>query len=120
MAKQAVQLGFLPRLRIVHTSELEGQIYVPIINWVLCAGVVALVLVFRSSNQLADIYGVAVTGTFILDTILFLAVARSLWETPKWRLALLGARLLHRRGRRSSPPTCPRSTTAPGCRCSSG
>jgi KUP system potassium uptake protein len=73
VAKQAVQLGFLPRLRIRHTSEHEGQI------------------VFRSSSRLADIYGVAVTGTFILDTTLFLAVARSLWKTPKWRLALLGS-----------------------------
>jgi KUP system potassium uptake protein len=91
VAKQAVQLGFLPRLKIVHTSELEGQIYVPLINWGLCAGVVTLVLVFRSSNHLADIYGVAVTGTFILDTTLFLAVARSLWGTAKWKLAILGA-----------------------------
>ncbi|MGH2908773.1 MAG: potassium transporter Kup, partial [Solirubrobacteraceae bacterium] len=91
VAKQAVQLGFLPRLRIVHTSEHEGQIYVPIINWTLCIGVAALVLVFRSSSRLADIYGVAVTGTFILDTTLFLAVARSLWQTPRWRLGLLGA-----------------------------
>ena len=86
VAKQAVQLGFMPRLRIVHTAEVEGQIYVPIINWLLCAGVVALVLVFRNSNRLSDIYGVAVTGTFILDTTLFVAVARSLWHTPKWRL----------------------------------
>jgi KUP system potassium uptake protein len=86
VAKQAVQLGFMPRLRIVHTAEVEGQIYVPIINWLLCAGVVALVLVFRNSNKLSDIYGVAVTGTFILDTTLFVAVARSLWQTPKWRL----------------------------------
>ena len=87
MAKQAVQLGFLPRLRIIHTSNLEGQIYVPLINWFLCAGVAALVLVFQNSNRLGDIYGVAVTGTFILNTILFLAVARALWRTPKWRLA---------------------------------
>jgi KUP system potassium uptake protein len=91
VAKQAVQLGFLPRLRIVHTSELEGQIYVPLINWALCAGVIGLVLVFRSSTHLADIYGVAVTGTFILDTTLFLAVARSLWRTAVWKLAILGA-----------------------------
>jgi KUP system potassium uptake protein len=91
VAKQAVQLGFLPRLKIVHTSELEGQIYVPLINWALCAGVVTLVLVFKSAEHLSDIYGVAVTGTFILDTTLFLAVARSLWGTAKWKLALLGA-----------------------------
>ena len=94
VAKQAVQLGFLPRLRIIHTSNLEGQIYVPLINWFLCAGVAALVLVFQNSNRLGDIYGVAVTGTFILNTILFLAVARALWRTPKWRLAILGALFL--------------------------
>jgi KUP system potassium uptake protein len=91
VAKQAVQLGLLPRLRIVHTSEHEGQIYVPIINWTLCAGVAALVLVFQSSTKLSNIYGVAVTGTFILDTTLFLAVAHYLWKTPKWRLAMLGS-----------------------------
>ena len=90
VAKQAVQLGFLPRLKIVHTSETEGQIYVPLINWGLCLGVAALVLVFQDSSKLADIYGVAVTGTFILDTTLFIAVARSQWHTapleadPPW------------------------------------
>ena len=78
VAKQAVQLGFLPRLKIVHTSKLEGQIYVPLINWALCIGVAALVLWFQHSVKLANIYGVAVTGTFILNTILFVAVARSL------------------------------------------
>jgi KUP system potassium uptake protein len=90
VAKQAVQLGFLPRLKIAHTSNIEGQIYVPLINWGLCVGVVALVIVFKSSNSLGDIYGVAVTGTFILNTILFLAVSRALWQTPRWRLTLLG------------------------------
>ncbi|HEY5431152.1 MAG TPA: KUP/HAK/KT family potassium transporter, partial [Solirubrobacteraceae bacterium] len=94
VAKQAIQLGFLPRLRVVHTSNLEGQIYVPMVNWLLCLGVAALVLVFRSSNRLGDIYGVAVTGTFVLNTILFIAVARSLWHTPKWRLAILGTLFL--------------------------
>lgn len=69
VAKQAVQLGFLPRLKIQHTSKQEGQIYVPIINWVLCTGVVALVLAFRSSSSLGNMYGVAVTGTFILNTL---------------------------------------------------
>jgi KUP system potassium uptake protein len=89
VAKQAIQLGFLPRLRVVHTSELEGQIYVPVINWFLGLGVVTLVLVFQSSSHLSDIYGTAVTGTFILDTTLFVAVARSLWRTPRWKLAAL-------------------------------
>jgi KUP system potassium uptake protein len=94
VAKQAVQLGFLPRLKIVHTSDLEGQIYVPLINWGLCLGVVVLVLVFQNSNRLADIYGVAVTGTFILNTTLFIAVARGMWKTPKWRLGILAVLFL--------------------------
>jgi KUP system potassium uptake protein len=94
VAKQAVRLGFLPRLKIVHTSTIEGQIYVPLINWSLCLGVAALVLVFQSSNRLGDIYGVAVTGTFILNTILFIAVSRGLWHTRKWKLTLLGALFL--------------------------
>jgi KUP system potassium uptake protein len=94
VAKQAVQLGFLPRLRIIHTSNLEGQIYVPLINWFLCIGVATLVLVFKNSNSLGNIYGVAVTGTFILNTILFIAVSRALWRTPKWQLAGLGALFL--------------------------
>jgi KUP system potassium uptake protein len=87
VAKQAVQLGFLPRLRLLHTSRVEGQIYVPVVNWGLCIGVLALTLVFRSAAKLGDIYGVAVTGTFILNTLLFLAVARLLWGTSKRKLA---------------------------------
>ena len=83
-----------PRLKISHTSELEGQIYVPLISWSLAAGVAALVLIFQRSTSLADIYGVAVTGTFILDTILFLAVARFLWHTAKWKLVLGGVLFL--------------------------
>jgi len=94
VARQAVQLGFLPRLNIRHTSSQEGQIYVPLINWLLAGGVVALVLIFKHSAKLADIYGVAVTGTFILNTVLFVAVARSLWKTPRWRLGLLAALFL--------------------------
>jgi KUP system potassium uptake protein len=94
IAKQAVQLGFLPRLKVLHTSKLEGQIYVPIVNWGLCIGVVALTLVFRSATRLGDIYGVAVTGTFILNTVLFLAVARLLWGKPKLRLAPLAVLFL--------------------------
>jgi KUP system potassium uptake protein len=94
VAKQAVQLGFLPRLKIRHTSRQEGQIYVPVVNWGLCIGVVVLVLVFRSSNRLGDMYGVAVTGTFVLNTLLFLAVARSIWGTALWKLVPLGALFL--------------------------
>jgi KUP system potassium uptake protein len=94
VARQAMQLGYLPRLRVVHTSKMEGQIYVPVVNWTLMIGVVALVLAFQNSNRLANAYGVAVTGTFLLNTILFLAVARALWTTPRWRLLLLGGALL--------------------------
>jgi KUP system potassium uptake protein len=94
VAKQAVQLGFLPRLKIVHTSRLEGQIYVPLINWGLCIGVAFLVLWFQHSAKLADIYGVAVTGTFILNTTLFIAVSRSQWHTSRWKLIALGGLFL--------------------------
>jgi KUP system potassium uptake protein len=90
IARQAVQLGFIPRLKISHTSELEGQIYVPLINIILAIGVIALILIFQHSGRLANIYGVAVTGTFVLDTILFLAVARALWHMARWKVALIG------------------------------
>jgi KUP system potassium uptake protein len=94
VARQAVQLRFLPRLKILHTSETEGQLYVPFVNWTLCVGVLTLVLVFRNSNRLGDIYGVAVTGTFILNTVLFLGVARLLWRTPRRRLIPIGVLFL--------------------------
>jgi KUP system potassium uptake protein len=91
VTRQAVQLGFLPRLRIRHTSEREiGQVYAPAINRGLFVAVVALVVGFGSSAALASAYGVAVTGTFILNTILFLAVARLLWHRSR-RLIALGA-----------------------------
>jgi KUP system potassium uptake protein len=91
VTRQAVQLGFLPRVKFRQTSEHEiGQIYAPAINRGLFVAVVVLVLGFGSSVALASAYGVAVTGTFILNTILFLAVARLLWHRPK-RLIALGA-----------------------------
>jgi KUP system potassium uptake protein len=91
VTNQAVQLGFLPRLTIRHTSRREvGQVYAPGINAALFVIVLAIVIGFGSSAALASAYGVAVTGTFILNTILFLAVARLLWHRP-WRLIVLGA-----------------------------
>jgi KUP system potassium uptake protein len=91
VTRQAVQLGFLPRLTIRQTSEREiGQIYVPAINRILFVAVVAIVIGFGSSVALASAYGVAVTGTFILNTILFLTVARLLWHKPR-RVIALGA-----------------------------
>jgi KUP system potassium uptake protein len=94
VARQAMQLGYLPRLRVVHTSVMEGQIYVPVVNWMLAIGVVALVLAFQNSNALSNAYGLAVTGTFVLNTVLFLAVARAMWHPPAWKLAPLGVLFL--------------------------
>jgi KUP system potassium uptake protein len=89
VTKQAVQLGFLPRLHIRHTSATEiGQVYVPAVNWALLVAVVALVLGFESSTRLASAYGIAVTGTITVDTLLFLVVVRILWRKPAWLVAL--------------------------------
>lgn len=86
ISRQAVQLGYLPRMRILHTSEHEiGQIYIPFINWMLLAGIVALVLGFQSSSHLAAAYGIAVTGTMAIDTILGFVVVTVLW---RWNRAL--------------------------------
>ena len=91
VARQAVQLGYLPRLRIRHTSaETQGQIYVPWINWVLMVSVLVLVFSFGSSSALAYAFGMAVTGTITITTILFFYLARHGWGTPLW-LVLLGA-----------------------------
>jgi KUP system potassium uptake protein len=87
VTRQVIQLGFLPRMSIRHTSEREaGQIYVPGVNWFLYLAVVALVLGFGSSARLAFAYGLAVTGTFLLNTTLFLAVARLRWKEPTWKI----------------------------------
>ena len=84
LTKQAVQLGYCPRVHVVHTSEREvGQIYVPNINWMLLGAVVALVVGFRSSSALASAYGIAVTLTMMIDTVLAFVVVRALW---RWRL----------------------------------
>jgi KUP system potassium uptake protein len=85
ITKQAVQLGFLPRMTIVHTSAREiGQIYIPGLNWFLCAVVIAAVLGFGSSSRLAGAYGVAVTGTMLVDTLLTFFVIRFGWRYPLW------------------------------------
>jgi len=85
ITRQAVQLGFLPRMTIVHTSAHEiGQIYIPSVNWVLCAVVIGAVIGFGSSSQLAGAYGVAVTGTMLVDTLLTFFVIRYAWRYPLW------------------------------------
>jgi KUP system potassium uptake protein len=88
VTRQAVQLGFLPRLRIRHTSDAAGQIYVPAVNGLLFVAVVGLVLGFGSSARLASAYGIAVTGTLAIDTILFFVVVRMLWHKPRWLVAV--------------------------------
>jgi KUP system potassium uptake protein len=94
LTQQAAQIGYLPRLRIDHTSEERvGQIYVPWINWALCAAVLALVFTFRTSTALAYAYGVAVTGTITITTLLFFYIVRSQWKKPLW-LVILGAGVL--------------------------
>jgi KUP system potassium uptake protein len=95
VSQQAVQLGFLPRLAIRHTSQREvGQIYMPAVNAGMFAAVLGIVIGFGSATALASAYGVAVTGTFVLTTILYLAVAVLLWRKPTRLVALGGAVLL--------------------------
>jgi KUP system potassium uptake protein len=107
LTQQAVQLGFMPRMQIKHTSaDTAGQIYIPVINWGLMIAVILLVLFFRSSTNLAAAYGIAVTGAMFIDTILIAAVLISLWKWPLWKalplvavfivvdMAYLGANLL--------------------------
>ncbi|MFI7131602.1 potassium transporter Kup [Nonomuraea sp. NPDC050153] len=95
VASQAAQLGYLPRLRIAHTSESTmGQVYVPWINWLLMVSVLTLVFAFRSSTALAFAFGMAVTGTITITTLLFFYVARAKWGTPVWIIGLGATALL--------------------------
>lgn len=88
VARQAMQLGYIPRMQIKHTSrETIGQIYVPYINWVLMVAVLVVVLMFRSSTALATAYGISVSATMLIDTLLLALVARALW--PRWRKFVL-------------------------------
>ena len=85
LVSQAIQLGLLPRLEIVHTSSRqEGQIYIPRINLLLLLGVLALVLLFRSSGALANAYGIAVSGTMVTTTALAFFIVWRLWKWPLW------------------------------------
>ncbi|MDE3117064.1 MAG: KUP/HAK/KT family potassium transporter, partial [Pseudomonadota bacterium] len=87
ITRQAVQLGQLPRMEIRHTSAIDpGQIYVPRINGYLCTGVVLIVLLFRSSGNLAAAYGIAVTGVMVISTLLESVVATRQWN---WRLSIV-------------------------------
>lgn len=91
ITQQAIQLGYTPRLEIQHTSDREiGQIYLPGINWLLLVSIIALVIEFGSSSNLAAAYGIAVTGTMLITNILAIAVAIRLWNWSPLR-AILGA-----------------------------
>ena len=95
LTRQAIQLGLLPRMRITHTSAREGgQIYISTVNWLLLAGVVFLVLEFRSSSGLAAAYGMAVTGAMMVDTVLVGAVMVLLWRWPRPLAAVIVAVML--------------------------
>jgi KUP system potassium uptake protein len=85
VTQQAIQLGFIPRLRITHTSEsAAGQIYIPVVNWALLVMVILLVLTFRNSSNLAAAYGIAVTGAMLIDGVLISVVLLAIWKWNRW------------------------------------
>ncbi|MDD5260702.1 MAG: potassium transporter Kup [Methylacidiphilales bacterium] len=96
LTSQAVQLGYSPRLAILQTSsESIGQIYIPLVNWVLMLGCLGLVVAFKESTALGDAYGLAVSGTMMVTTVLFFFVTRMIWRWPLWlALGLTGAFLI--------------------------
>jgi KUP system potassium uptake protein len=93
VTQQAIQLGFLPRLRITHTSaSAAGQIYVPLVNWLLLGFVLLLVLTFRSSGNLASAYGIAVTGTMVITSVMLGILVFTIWKWNRWAAgAMIGA-----------------------------
>ena len=92
VTQQAIQLGFVPRLRITHTSEsAAGQIYIPIVNWALMIMVLLLVVTFRNSSNLTGAYGIAVVGAMLIDSILISVVLRQMWNWNRFAVAGLVA-----------------------------
>ncbi len=95
MVNQAIQLRYLPRLTVRHTSDVErGQIYLPFINWALFISVLILILLFENSARLASAYGVAVTMTMLCGTILISVLAYGFWRWPMWKVALFAVPFL--------------------------
>jgi len=95
LTRAAIQMGYCPRLTIMHTSERAiGQIYVPFINWMLLIAIIALVIGFRNSDNLAGAYGIAVTMAMLIDSILIFVVMRRLWDWPVWISILITTPLL--------------------------
>jgi len=92
LTTQAIQLGYCPRMKIEHTSPAEpGQIYVPQVNWILMLACVGLVVGFESSSHLAAAYGIAISLTMLMTTILFFFAARRLWGWSLWTAGLVCA-----------------------------
>ena len=90
MTSQAILLGFVPRMKVMHTSENEiGQIYVPFINWVLCLIVIVVVLAFKKSDNLASAYGIAVSTTMLMTTILAAVVMSRVWRWSTWMVSCI-------------------------------
>jgi KUP system potassium uptake protein len=90
LTRQAIQLGYLPRLRVRHTAhEVEGQIYIPEVNLLLAAGSLLLVVLFGTSSNLAAAYGIAVTGTMAVTSVLFYIITRDVWHWPMWKAVSL-------------------------------
>ncbi|WP_386067548.1 potassium transporter Kup [Tahibacter sp. UC22_41] len=95
VTRQAIQLGYLPRMEVVHTSrETMGQIYLPWLNRALLVLTVAVVIGFHSSTNLAAAYGIAVIGTMTIDSVLVIIVARRIWNWKRWHIAALGSLFL--------------------------
>ncbi len=95
LTRQAVQLGYIPRVTVIHTSSTEiVQIYIPEVNWALWIGCVALVMGYQSTANLAAAYGIAVTGTMVITTLLFHTMACDRWGWPRWRARALTALFL--------------------------
>ncbi|MFH0781759.1 MAG: potassium transporter Kup [Pseudomonadota bacterium] len=90
LTQQAIQLGFTPRMRIIHTSkQAKGQIYMPTVNWLLMAACLTLVLVFKESSRLAAAYGIAVTATMAITSFMYFQVTCLKWQWPLWKSASL-------------------------------
>jgi len=86
MTRQAMQLGYIPRMRIIHTSEMaEGQVYIPVVNFMMLVAAVALALGFKQSENLADAYGIAVTGDMFITSTMFFIIARKIWHWSLWK-----------------------------------
>ena len=90
LTQQSIQLGYSPRMTIIHTSQHQaGQIYIPEVNKLLAIGCILIVFAFKTSGDLGAAYGIAVTGTMFITSLLYYAVARTRWEWPRWRAASL-------------------------------